>query len=93
MGGGAAFGQNSIISAVMLTASLTTCHQGKERKSNVNAPYFQRFETWLRGLNLTPGRIYGWPDFIIDWAGVSSCGGCIARKLDDENDDENDEPC
>jgi hypothetical protein len=50
MGGGAAFGQNSIISAVMLTASLTTCHQGKERKSNVNAPYFQRFETWLRGL-------------------------------------------
>jgi hypothetical protein len=52
---------------------------------------------WLCGLNFTRGQIYGWPDFIVDWAETSSCGGCLIRKLDDEDDDQNDDenggPC
>ena len=54
---------------------LAVCRQTQGHKSNANAPYFQRFVTWLRGLHLTPGQLYGWPDFIIDWAAVPSCGG------------------
>jgi hypothetical protein len=64
-------------------------HQTQGHRSDSNAPYFDRFVAWLHGLLLTPGQIYGWPDFIIDWATVSTCGGCIIRKIDDEND----EPC
>jgi hypothetical protein len=65
---------------------LPTCHQTQGHKSKANAPYFDRFVIWLRGLNLTPGQLYGWPDFIVDWADVAACGGCIIRQLDDEND-------
>jgi Nucleotide modification associated domain 2 len=61
-------------------------HQTQGHKSKANAPYFEGFVTWLRGLHLTRGQIYGWPDFIVDWADVSSCGGCLIRKQDDEND-------
>lgn len=71
---------------------LPICHQTEGHKSNVNAPYFARFVSWLRGLNLTPGQIYGWPDHIVEWDAILSCGGCITRKLDDEKDEENDEP-
>lgn len=71
---------------------LAICHQTQGHKSNANAPYFQRFVTWLQGLDLTPGQLYGWPDFIIDWAAIASCGGCITRKLDGEKDDEIDDP-
>jgi hypothetical protein len=72
---------------------LPICHQTQGHKSKANAPYFERFVTWLRGKNLTRGQIYGWPDFIVDWAAVSSCGGCITRKLHDEKDDEDNETC
>lgn len=72
---------------------LQICHQTQGHKSTANAPYFDRFVTWLGKLNLVPGQLYGWPDFIVDWAAVASCGGCIARKLDDENDRETDDPC
>jgi hypothetical protein len=68
---------------------LPICHQTQGHKSTANAPYFERFVTWLRELNLTPGQLYGWPDLIVDWAAISSCGGCLVRQLDDEND----EPC
>ncbi len=67
---------------------LPICHQTQGHKSTADAPYFQRFVTWLRGLNLTPGQLYGWPDSIVDWREVPACGGCIIRKLDDEHDDE-----
>ena len=70
---------------------LPICHQTQGHKSKANAPYVDRFVTWLRGFNLAPGQLYGWPDFIVDWAAVSPCGGCIIRKLDDEDDDQNDD--
>jgi hypothetical protein len=65
---------------------LDICHQTQGHRSDSNAPYFDRFVTWLRNLALTPGQAYGWPDFIVDWSAVSSCGACSIRKLDDEND-------
>jgi len=34
-------------------------------------------------------NLYGRPEYIIDWEEVSSCGGCLIRKQDDEHDD----PC
>jgi hypothetical protein len=68
---------------------LPICHQTQGHKSDSNAPFFDRFVAWLRGLHLEPGQIYGWPDVVIDWAAILSCGGCISRKLDDESD----EPC
>ena len=76
---------------------LPICHQTQGHKSNSNAPYFEKFVAWLRGLNLTPGQLYGRPEYIIDWAETSSCGGCLIRKQDDEHDDPNDDdnggPC
>jgi hypothetical protein len=72
---------------------LPICHQTQGHKSTANAPYVQRFVRWLHGLNLVPGQLYGWPDFIIDWAAIATCGGCIVRKLDDENDRETDDSC
>jgi hypothetical protein len=68
---------------------LPICHQTQGHKSRANAPYFARFVSWLRGLNLLPCQLYGWPGSIVDWAEVSACGGCIIRKQDDERD----EPC
>ena len=65
---------------------LPICQQNQGFKSNYNAPYFDRFVTWLHGLNLTIGQ-HGWPDHIVDWAAISSCGGCVVRKLDDESDE------
>jgi hypothetical protein len=65
---------------------LPICHQTQGHKSSHNAPYFDLFVTWLHGLNFTCGQL-GWPDHIVGWAAVSSCGGCIIRKLDDESDE------
>jgi hypothetical protein len=59
---------------------LAICHQTQAHKSKANAPYLKPFVTWLRGLKLTRGQLHGWPDFIVDWAAVSSCGGCIVRQ-------------
>jgi Nucleotide modification associated domain 2 len=66
---------------------LPICHQTQGHKSKANAPYFERFLTWLRGLNLTPGHLYGRPEYIIDWAEITACGGCIIRARDDEHDE------
>ena len=71
---------------------LPICHQTQGHKSAANARYLRPFVAWLRGLGLTPGQLYGWPDFIVDWAAVSSRGGCTIRQLDDQNDDESGEP-
>lgn len=65
------------------------CQQTQGHRSDSNAPYFDQFVSWLRSLNLAPGQMYGWPDFIVDGGTISSCGGCIIRKIDDEND----KPC
>jgi hypothetical protein len=68
---------------------LPICHQTQGHRSDSNAQYFDQFVSWVRSLNLTPGQMYGWPDFIVDWGAISSCGGCVIRKIDDEND----KPC
>jgi hypothetical protein len=65
---------------------LPICHQTQGFRSNSNAPYMDQFIAWLRNLKLAPGQLYGWPDFVIDWESISSCGGCTIRSLDDEND-------
>ena len=63
---------------------LPICHQTQGHRSNLNAPYFDQFVSWLRSLVSTPGQLYGWPDHIVEWDSISACGGCISRKLDDE---------
>jgi len=89
-------GQNVLISrdfyyfgsrAVKLPSSLLPiCHQTQGHRSDSNAPYFDRFVDWLRGLKLESGQLYGWPDLVVDWRTVSSCG-CVARKVAAENDE------
>jgi len=61
-------------------------HQTQGHRSNSNAPHFDKFVMWLRGLRLAPGQLYGWPDFIVDWTTIASCGGCAIRAVDDQND-------
>ncbi len=60
-------------------------HQTRGHKSDANAPHFDKFVTWIRGLGMGPG-VYGWPAFIIDWETVSSCGGCVHRAEDGETE-------
>lgn len=62
------------------------CHQTQGHRSTSNAPHVNRFIEWVRGLLRPPGQMYGWPDFVVEWAAVASCGGCTIRKLDNEND-------
>jgi hypothetical protein len=68
---------------------LPICHQGRGHKSVANDPYLPIFEQWLTGLNLTPGQLYGWPDFIVKWRSVGACETCTVRQKDGECD----EPC
>ena len=63
-----------------------TCHQTQGHRSDSNIRYFDPFVAWLKELNLAPGRMYGWPDFMINWASYPSCGGCAERRIDGEND-------
>jgi hypothetical protein len=62
------------------------CHQTQGHRSNSNAAYFQQFVAWVRSLGSTPGQLYGWPDFVVEWEAIASCGGCVIRQLDDEHD-------
>lgn len=62
------------------------CHQTQGHKSDSNTPYFEMFVSWIRGTELSPGQLYGWPDFVVDWNANIACGGCLPRKIDDEND-------
>lgn len=68
---------------------LSLCNQTRGHRSDLNTPFFDQFVSWLRGLNLARGQLYGWPDFVVDWDTIASCGGCLSRKIDDEND----KPC
>src|SRR6266571_2233757 len=54
---------------------LPICHQTHGHRSDSNSPYFNQFVKWLRGLKLAVGQLYGWPDFVIDWEVIASCGG------------------
>jgi len=62
------------------------CHQTQGHRSRANDPYVEDFGLWLRGLNLEPGQLYGWPDYVIDWAETAKCGGCVVRADDDEGE-------
>jgi Nucleotide modification associated domain 2 len=89
-------GQNALISrdfyylgnrAIRLPDDLLSiCHQTQGHRSDSNAPYFDRFVSWVRKLPLASGRMHGWPDYAVDWAAVSSSGGCAIRRLDGESD-------
>jgi hypothetical protein len=62
------------------------CHQTQGHRSDSNAPYFDKFVSWVRNLPLAGGQMHGWPDFTVNWATVASAGGCSIRKLDGEHD-------
>lgn len=61
-------------------------HQTQGHRSDSNADYFKMFVDWIYGLNLAKGQLYGWPDFVVDWAAVASNGGCAPRCADGECD-------
>jgi hypothetical protein len=63
------------------------CHQSQGHRSNMNQPYFDRFNQWLSDLKLQPGQLYGWPDYVIDWQD-SERSACQAWRKDDEQDRE-----
>jgi hypothetical protein len=65
---------------------LPICHQTQGHRSDSNAPYFGRFVNWLRSLKLESGQLYGWPDYMVDWAKNTNCGGCLIRKQDGQFD-------
>jgi hypothetical protein len=62
------------------------CHQTQGHRSDSNADYLDAFVSWIRKLPLESGRMYGWPDFAVDWGSIASRGGCSIRKLDRESD-------
>jgi hypothetical protein len=62
-------------------------HQTQGHKSDANELLQPVFEAWITSLALQPGQLYGWPDFIIDWTGVSKGYGCPWRACDDEQSD------
>lgn len=62
------------------------CHQTQGHRSDSNAPYFDEFVKWIRGLGLMPGQLYGWPDYIVEWDSAGGCGGCKKREDDGKND-------
>lgn len=80
------FGSNAIALPKNL---LPICHQTQGHRSDSNAQYLDLFESWLDRLNLTPGQLYGWPDFIVKWRSIGPCETCIVRQKDGECDD----PC
>ena len=77
------FGSRAILLPEYL---LAICHQTQGHRSTSNAPYFQQFIDWIRSVVPQSGQLYGWPDFVVDWNAVASCGGCTIRQIDDEYD-------
>jgi hypothetical protein len=72
--------------AIPLPAPLyPICHQRQGHRSDLNDPYVESFISWISSLKLTPGQLYGWPDYIVDWGKSAGCG-CRAREIDGEND-------
>ncbi len=73
--------------AILLPSELSSlAHQNQGHKSVSNQQLQVPFVTWLRGLGLAAGQLYGWPDFVIDWSGTrrSYGQGGYARLLDDD---------
>jgi hypothetical protein len=68
--------------AISVPESLPLFHQTQGHRSN--SPYFEPFVKWLRGLKLTTGQLYGWPDFVVNWATIGPSGGCQLRRDDGE---------
>ena len=62
------------------------CPTTQGHRSRKNHEHLATFEEWIRGLGLTSGQLYGWPDQVVDWAGPSGCGGCSARARDDSGE-------
>jgi hypothetical protein len=65
---------------------LPICHQTQGHRSRSNDPYMTRFVSWIRGLGLAPGKLYGSPDFAVDWSENAACSGCAARSVDGKFD-------
>ena len=62
------------------------CPVTQGHRSNKNEPYVDTFVSWIRGMKYQPGQLYGWPDHIVNWANVETCGGCAIRSKDDEGE-------
>jgi hypothetical protein len=78
------FGRNAVIIPESL---LPILHQTQGHKSSANDKYINEFVNWIKSLNLSPGQLYGWPDFVIPWSSAQSCG-CVIRQIEGENDRE-----
>jgi hypothetical protein len=63
---------------------LPICHQTQGHRSDANDPYFEAFVGWVRSIVPTPGQLYGWPDFIVEWDAAGSCWSCTIRDSDDD---------
>jgi Nucleotide modification associated domain 2 len=61
---------------------MAICHQGQGHKSDANDAYIASFVHWLRGLALSGGQVYGWPDTIIEWSQDRAQRGCRPRVAD-----------
>jgi hypothetical protein len=74
-------------SAIRLPSFLhQICHQTQGHRSDSNSAFLQPFVSWLRGLNLAPGQLHGWPDFVIDWTALDTADGCLSRRIDGASD-------
>lgn len=90
-------GKNALISkdfyyfgsqAIRLPVNLIQiCPATQGHRSHKNEPYRLAFENWIRSLRLNSGQLYGWPDAILDWDRVASCGGCSDRADDPDLED------
>lgn len=67
---------------------LPICHQTQGHRSNANEPYFNPFVAWVRSIAPTPGQLYGWSDFIVEWDSANSCAGCVVRAVEGSCDSE-----
>ena len=73
--------------AVKLPPGLSAiCPTTQGHRSRKNQEHLVAFETWIRGLGLVPGQLYGWPNAVIDWKAAAGCGGCLARADDDSGE-------
>lgn len=63
---------------------INICHQTQGHRSELNAPYLEKFISWIRSVAPVTGQIYGWPDYIIKWESTLKCGGCASIKSDNE---------
>lgn len=65
---------------------LAICHQTQGHRSIANDPYVEKFVAWIRSVAPTPGQLYGWPDFILEWDAEQSRRSCVVRADDNKQD-------